>query len=144
MPEGPVAGELIGRRGPATTPAFFYTLPPCRVIDTRGAQGSLAGPALGAGEQRTFVIAGACGIPGGAPSVSVNVTITSPTAGGFLTLAPGGQPMPLTSTINYAADATRANNAILGLARDGSGSFVVVNESVGTVQLILDVNGYFQ
>jgi hypothetical protein len=52
--------------------------------------------------------------------------------------------MPLTSTINYAAGQTRTNNAILGLARDGSGSFVVLNESVGTVQLILDVNGYFQ
>ncbi|HXO41570.1 MAG TPA: hypothetical protein VN999_08990, partial [Thermoanaerobaculia bacterium] len=53
-------------------------------------------------------------------------------------------PLPLMSTIDYAAGQTRANNAILGLARDGSGSFVVLNESLGTVQLMLDVNGYFQ
>ncbi|HXO27375.1 MAG TPA: hypothetical protein VOA80_08540 [Thermoanaerobaculia bacterium] len=129
---------------PATTPAFFYTLAPCRVLDTRGAQGSLGGPALGAGEKRTLVIAGVCGIPGGAPSVSVNVTITGAAAAGFLTLAPGGQPLPQTSAIDYAAGQTRANNSILGLARDGSGSFVVLNQSVGTVQLIVDVNGYFQ
>ena len=129
---------------PGATPSFFYTSSPCRVIDTRGAPGSLAGPALGAGERRTFVIAGACGIPGSALAVSVNVTVTGPAAAGFLTLAPGGQPLPLASTINFAAGDTRANNATLGLARDGSGGIVVLNGSAGTVQLILDVNGYFQ
>jgi alpha-tubulin suppressor-like RCC1 family protein len=129
---------------PATTTAFFYTLPPCRVVDTRGAPGNLAGPELGPGEQRTFTIAGACGISGTALSLSVNLTVTAPTAPGFLTLAPGGQPLPSTSTINYSAGQTRANNAILGLAPDGSGTLVVRNSSLGAVQLIVDVNGYFE
>jgi hypothetical protein len=122
----------------------FFTLTPCRVIDTRGAAGALGGPALSATAQRTFAVAEVCGIPTGATAVSANITITGPTAAGFLTLAPAGQPLPLASTINFAAADTRANNAVLRLSADGSGSFVVLNGGPGTVQLIVDVNGYFE
>jgi pseudomonalisin len=128
----------------ANRSGYFYTLLPCRIIDTRNPPGSLAGPALQPGSLRTFAVIGACGVPPTAAAISVNVTITGPTAGGYLTLAPGGQALPLTSTINFRAGQTRANNAVLGLARDASGTFVVLDGSAGTVNFILDVNGYFQ
>ena len=121
----------------------FYTLAPCRVIDTRNPDGSLGGPALAGGASRTFAIANQCGIPASATSVSTNVTITGPTAQGHLTFNPAGTPPPLVSTINYRAGQTRANNAILLLG--AAGDFVVsCGQASGTVDFILDVNGYFQ
>ena len=80
----------------------------------------------------------------GAKAVSLNVTVTGATNGpGFLTLYPGGTTRPLASTINYAAGATRANNAItpLGAAADVA---IHCQQGSGTVQGIVDVNGYFQ
>src|SRR5262249_8103078 len=58
----------------------FYTLAPCRVVDTRGAPGPMGGPALVANGERTFVIAGQCGIPATARVVAFNFTVTEPTA----------------------------------------------------------------
>ena len=127
--------------GPACS-NVFYTLTPCRVIDTRNPNGPLSGPALVGGAGRTFTIANQCGIPADAISVSANVTITNPTAQGHLTFNPAGLPLPLVSTINFRAGLTRANNAILVLG--ASGDFVVSCAGSGTVDFILDVNGYFQ
>jgi hypothetical protein len=121
----------------------FFTVTPCRVLDTRRPNGSLGGPALSAGGARTFVIAGQCGIPSSALSVSVNVTITGPTSGGFLTIYPAGSPVPPSSTINYAAGQTRANNAVPLLGASGDIT-VACGQPSGTVQFILDVTGYFQ
>ena len=123
---------------------FFYTVAPCRIVDTRGPLGGLGGPALEAGSLRTLVVTGTCGVPATAKSLSINVTVTNVTAGGYLTLTGGGQAVPLTSTINFSAGQTRANNAIVGLATDGSGTYLVRNGSAGTLDFILDVNGYFR
>jgi hypothetical protein len=121
----------------------FFTVTPCRVLDTRSPNGPLGGPALSAGGARTFVIAGQCGIPSSARSVSVNVTITGPTSGGFLTIYPAGAPIPPTSTINFAAGQTRANNAVLSLGPAGDIT-AASGQSSGTVHFILDVTGYLQ
>jgi hypothetical protein len=78
-----------------------------------------------------------------ARAISVNLTVTQPTALGFLTLFPGGGTPPATSTINYSAGQTRANNAtvLLGAAGDLS---VFCGQFGGTAQMIVDVNGYFE
>jgi len=130
---------------PAFQGAKFYTLPPCRVVDTRNPAGPLGGPALAASATRDLVVSAAsCGVPSGAWAVSVNATITSPSAPGYLTLYPGDAAAPLASTINFAPGQTRANNAVLPLASDFSGKIRVTNGSTGAVHFILDVNGYFQ
>jgi len=122
----------------------FYTVTPCRVLDTRGPTGALGGPALQPSATRIFVVAGTCGLPAAARSVSVNVTVTNPATPGHLILFPGIGSAPLASTINFVPGRTRANNAVVALASDGSGSIAVKNGSAGTVDLVLDVNGYFQ
>jgi len=104
----------------------------------------MGGPSLVAGANRSFTLAGQCGIPAGARAVSVNVTVVQATAGpGFLTLYPGGTSLPVASTINYKASQTRGNNAILPL---GSAGDIVVwcGQSGGTANMVIDVNGYFQ
>jgi hypothetical protein len=125
---------------------FFYTVLPCRVVDTREAPGPSGGPALGPNATRTFpVTGGPCGIPPGAKAVSANVIAVRPVAAGHLAVCPGdAASAPLVSTINFSPGQNRANNAVLRLAVDGTGTIKVKNASAGTVDFVLDVNGYFQ
>lgn len=128
---------------PVPAATSFYPLTPCRIVDTRNVNGPLGGPALAAGATRLFTVTGVCGIPANATSISVNVTITSPTLAGWLALYPGNGSWPGVSNINFSAGQTRANNAVVFLATDGSGQVAVRNGSNGAVHFILDVNGYF-
>lgn len=126
----------------AATALSFYTLTPCRLADTRGANGPLGGPALQPGAVRPFTLTGICGVPVTAKALSLNVTVTQPNAPGFLTLYPGGQLTPPTSAINFSGGQTRANNAVLPL-EDGTGILQIYSAG-GSAHVILDVNGYFQ
>jgi Leucine-rich repeat (LRR) protein len=120
----------------------YYTVTPCRVYDSRDP--GLGGPTPpAAGTYMVVVLAGHCGISATATAVSVNVTVVSPTAGGHLRLYPSGTPRPTTSSVNYAASQTRANNAVVSLGADGSLT-VYVNQPSGTTHLVIDVNGYFE
>ncbi len=128
--------------GAAPAPGF-YTVSPCRMIDTRNPIGANGGPALTSGD-RTFILTGRCGIPAGAKAVALNLSVTLPTGAGALRLFPTGIPLPGTAAINFGTNQTRTNNAILGLDANG-GLTVQTDLSAGaTVQMILDVNGYFQ
>src|SRR5580693_34303 len=120
----------------------FYTVPPCRVLDTRGAAGAFGAPALAAGGNRAFALAGQCGISTRAVAVAANVTVVNPLQGGNLSFAGVGAPAPPTSTINFNAGQVRANNAVLGLGTAG-GVEVFPTLGGGTVDLVIDVGGYF-
>ena len=124
--------------------ASFHTLAPCRLVDTRSADGPLGGPALAGGATRSFSLAGVCGVPESARAVSLNVTVTQPVASGSLSLFPGGTSLPTASAISFGAGRTRANNSLMALAADGSGTLSVQNASAGSAHLILDVNGWFE
>jgi hypothetical protein len=99
---------------------------------------------LFASARRNFTVTNLCGIPTTARAISVNVTVTAPTAPGFVSLFPGNGLTPQTSNINFFAGQTRANSAVVLLATDGAGTLAVLNGAPGTVDFILDVNGYFQ
>jgi hypothetical protein len=124
---------------PGPPVAGFYTLTPCRLADTRDA----SGPALQAGSTRVFVMVGACGISAEADAIAVNVTVTQPTAQGHVTIYPLGVALPTTSTINYSAGQTRANNAIVQVGANGSIA-VTCGQLTGTTHFIIDVIGYFR
>jgi hypothetical protein len=131
--------------GPPAPGFDFFTVTPCRVVDTRNPDGPLGGPAIPTSGSRTFTITGGtCGVPSTAKAVSVNVTVTGTAGSGFLTLYPSNQSMPATSTINFQAGQTRGNNAVLQLATDASGGLSVANGSGGAVHVLIDVNGYFE
>lgn len=133
---------------PTPTPSgatTFFTVTPCRLVDTRGAAGPLGGPALGAGASRTFTLTGSCGVPAGTQTVSANVTIVSPAAGGDVVIYPATLVSPpAVSTVSFRAGRTRANNAHLFLSSDGTGRVTVRNNTNGSLNLILDVNGYYR
>jgi uncharacterized protein (DUF1800 family) len=146
-----IAGLLVAAAaalGPAVAaaagaPLRFYTVRPCRAVDTRGSVGPNGGPALVAGAARTFVLAGQCGISPTASAVSVNLTVTGSTAAGFVALYPDGSAFPGVSTINFRTGQTRANSGVASLGPAGGVTALLGQAAGTTTNLILDVNGYF-
>jgi hypothetical protein len=136
-PQATASVQVTSRKG-------FYTLTPCRLVDTRlGIGPAAAAPSLAAQTSRLFDVTGKCGLPPTAKALSLNVTVVDPGARGHFRLYPADEPMPLASTINFGAWQTRANNTILRLAADGSG-LKVFNGTSSTANVIIDVNGWFE
>jgi hypothetical protein len=131
---------------PAPTPAAaasYYTVTPCRLVDTRGPTGSSGGPALAANTDRGFPVTGRCGVPATATAVALNVTVTQGSAAGNLNLYPAGQAAPVTSSVNYGPGATRANSGVFLLSTAGQLA-VLCRQASGSAHVLLDVAGYFQ
>lgn len=126
---------------------LFWSLAPCRLLDTRGTTGTFGGPAIGAAgtPDRSFPLAdGVCGVPVDAIALSVNVTVVTPNAAGDLLVYPGDVADPGAATsVAFSPGKTRAAMTILTLAGDDHGTVKVRNRAPGTVELIVDVNGYF-
>jgi hypothetical protein len=121
----------------------YYTVPPCRLLDTRG---SGQGGPLVSGAPRVFPVTGACGIPADAVAISVNATVVTPPGPGYLTLYPGNGAMPLAATITFKTGITLSNNTLVALASDASGTLGAQSlvGGGGGVDLVIDVVGYFR
>jgi photosystem II stability/assembly factor-like uncharacterized protein len=133
------AGSVGAWQLGATVPRDLYTVVPCRVFDSRLGEGR----PLGAGSTTSVPVAGRCGVPAGAAAVALNVTVTSPTGQGHLTLHADDTLLPGTSTVNYSPGQTRASNAVVGLGATGALD-VFVGQQSGEAHVIVDVSGYFQ
>jgi len=132
-----LGAEALAQSGPYQ----YYAVTPCRFLDTRNTNP----PVLTNFGTRAVNIIGKCGIPAGAAAATINVAITQPTNSGYLILYPYGITQPLVSTINFAAEDTLANGAIVPLTAGPTNNISVYSELYGggTVHLILDVTGYF-
>jgi hypothetical protein len=141
--EGPFTLSIAGTGcNLVTPPTQYHTVTPCRLIDTRGPDGPFGGPALAAGANRTFTVAGSCGVPANATAVFLNATIVSPTVTGNLRIFPTGAPVPTVSALNFSADQVRGNNGVYSL--DAQGRFDIrLAQASGTAHLVVDVAGYF-
>jgi hypothetical protein len=124
----------------------FFSLAPCRVVDTRLAPAPGGGPALPANTTRAFPVRGVCGVPLDAKAVTLNVTAVNAGAVGDFRIYPADAPVPNTSTINFAAGKTRANNAVVVLGTFGE--IAVQNDmppsATATAHVVIDVSGYFK
>ena len=114
----------------------YDPLVPARILDTRNTV------ALAPGEAREVQITGLGGVPGsGVDAVVMNTTITEPGDIGYLTVYPAGTSRPLASNLNWLANQTVPN---LVIVRVGTGGMVVLyNGSSASVQVVLDVAGWF-
>jgi uncharacterized protein (DUF1800 family) len=137
-----IGGILLAWSAPGEAAIRYYTVTPCRVVDTRDA--SLGGPApLAGGVPRSFTLAGKCGTSPTASGLILNLTVTQPTSAGFVTLYPGGVAVPPTSTINFRTAFTRANNSIVRVGPGGVLNAVAGMAAGTTVHIIVDIAGYF-
>jgi V8-like Glu-specific endopeptidase len=109
---------------------------PVRILDTRE-----QGDAIGAGEELELRVAGAHGVPAGATAVAMNVTVTRPTSGGFLTVYPAGSDRPDASNLNFTPGQTVPNMVVAKLGANGS---VRLFNSHGASHVIVDVTSYFE
>jgi hypothetical protein len=134
--------NAVGRVLAGTPAGSFFTLPPCRLADTRDPDGPRGGPALAAGVERLFPVAGVCGVPATATAVSVNVTVTQPGSDGHVTLYPAGTPVPGAPTVHFRNGQTRAGNAVVALGAPGAIA-ATAGHAAGTVHLVIDTAGYF-
>ena len=122
----------------ATPGMTFHPIPAHRALDTRDGTGGWPGP-LVAGSPRTLDAAG-LGVPATAKAVMVNVTATNPTAASFLTVYTSGSSQPATSNLNFTGGDTIANLVTARLDPDGQ---LVFANAAGSVDLVIDVEGYF-
>jgi hypothetical protein len=141
-PSGAAIGSPQGT-GRIYDPGAFFTVTPCRVVDTRNAAGPRGGPALNGNSSRTFTLRGVCGIPATAAAVAINVVVTQPTAAGNLRVYPAAASLPNASVINYRPGQTRANSALVSLSATGQLA-VRCDQATGTTHFILDVTGYYE
>lgn len=125
----------VSERTPFDEFGAFHAVTPDRVLDTRDPLDP-----MGPGETITVPVAGLGDVPADAVAVAVNVTVTSPTAEGWLTVWPAGDSMPPTSTINFVPGQTVANAATLRLGVDGE---VSINNSAGSTHVVVDVAGWY-
>lgn len=148
----PPAGTVAGPYVPVVTIADdettgldgFYTLPPCRLVDTRGPAGPGGAPRLDAGTIRVFPASGRCGIPPEATALALNVTVVGAASPGYLTLYEAGAARPLTSTLNFLPGENRCNNAVIPLAGFPRALAVYGGFGTGSTDVVIDVTGYFR
>ncbi|MER5635694.1 right-handed parallel beta-helix repeat-containing protein [Kitasatospora sp. NPDC002227] len=110
---------------------------PTRLLDTRDGIG-----AVKAGQTLDLQVAGVAGVPAtGVTAVTLNVTVTAPTAPGFLTAYPHGRQLPTASNLNWTANTTIANLVTVPVV-DGKVSFYAGGPA-GSTHVIADLAGYY-
>ncbi len=127
---------------PAVT--SYRSLDPARLLETRPGLTTIDGRFVGAGIRPAgtvteLQVANRGGVPAGASTVVLNVTVTEATQSGYLTVYPCGIAPPLASNLNYSINSTTAVAVIAEVSSDGT--VCILNS--GATQLVVDVNGYF-
>ncbi len=137
------SGSVTQIVNPVPQALQFVTLPPCRIVDTRNANGTFGGPPIPANSARSFPLSQSgnpCNIPSDAVAYSLNVTVVPITTLSYLTIWPTGEGQPTVSTLNSLDGRIKANAVIIPAGTsNGSVSVFVTN----TTNVVLDINGYF-
>jgi hypothetical protein len=105
------------------------------LLDTREGIGKLGG-----GQTLDLQVAGRGGVSDNPEAVALNVTVTGPTAGSFLTVWPSGEPRPFASSVNMVPGQTVPN---MVLARVGTNGMVSIYNNTGSTDVVVDVLGCF-
>jgi hypothetical protein len=156
-PPGPPAGgvehvvatDSLGSSSATSAASGFLYIPlsdytplsPFRILDTRGPPQNRIGQNATRIVQVTGVLGtGTTPVPSNAVAVVINVTEVNGTAGSLLTVYPTGTPQPKASNLNFAAGTVTPNLVTVTLG--GSGQVSIYN-SLGSVNVLVDVEGYF-
>lgn len=137
-------GDGITNSVDVTLAGTTYTkFGPTRLLDTRKGigTGGVIAPIPANGGTIKLEIAGNSGIAADAWAVAANITVTGAKAQGYITAYPDGTTPAALSSVNFTADQNVANTAVVSVGDDGS--IVLANHSAGTVDVIVDVSGYF-
>jgi hypothetical protein len=118
----------------------FTPVTPCRIVDTRNADGSFGGPSVAAQTLRNFVIPdSSCAIPSTAGAYSLSIAVVPTTTLGYITVWPTGQAQPDVATLTSLDGRIRSNAAIVPGGTGGAISVFATDQT----DVIVDINGYF-
>jgi uncharacterized repeat protein (TIGR01451 family) len=130
---------------PPPQPLHFYTLTPCRALDTR-----LTGVNLTESNRpQVYQLSGVCHVPASAVAVAVNVTLVGATTALKVQGYPGDLAPPcIADTVIAPVGGTIAGFAVLRLATSGAGTLaflmtITPPADEGQTDLLLDLSGYF-
>ena len=138
-----VVFDVLGYYADAGGPFGGRFLPagPERILDTRYGTGGVPAAPVGPDATLRFRVTDRAGVPAsGVTGVVMNMTATSPTTGGWLTVHPGDVPRPDASNLNFAAGTTIANLVTVRVPADG---WVALHNASGHTHVIADVVGYY-
>jgi hypothetical protein len=121
------------------TSGLYNPVNPLRVLGTLA-----VGASIGPGVSRAVTVAGVDGVPADASAVVANVTAAGSNSPGFLTVFPApasGTPAPpLASNVNFVTGQVIPNRVIIPVGSNGQ---IEVYNSSGTVNVDVDLNGYY-
>jgi hypothetical protein len=128
-----------GGTGSSLTP-----LTPLRILDTRNGTGGFSVP-VGPNQSIALQVAGVGAIPSMAAAIPpkaviLNVTVTGPTSGSYLTVWPDGVGRPNTSDLNFVPGGTIPNLVVVQVGATGKVDFY---NAAGSVHVIADVMGWY-
>ncbi|HEU5355309.1 MAG TPA: S53 family peptidase [Actinocrinis sp.] len=127
-----VAGYFLGDK----TGQVYHAVGPDRIVDTKTGLGTATAGTLAANATLNLPI------PADATAILANLTVASPTAGGNLTAYPSTlSSVPPVSNLNWQGGQQAVPN--LGIVRTGGAGVKFVNQSSGSIRLIVDLGGYF-
>jgi len=126
---------------PASNGLNFYTLNPCRLVDTQHTVGTFGGPTMTGGATRSFSLPlASCGLPSPeAQAYSLSITAIPQGVLGYLSTWPTGTNQPVVSTLNAWKGQAVANAALVPAGTNGAVSVFVTSTS----DVIIDTAGYF-
>lgn len=131
----PTAGGGSARPTSTSTDGQLLALPsPVRVLDSRNATGTSKG------RKRGDVVLDLSGrVPDGATAAVLNVTVTNPSARGYVVAYPSGSSVPGTSNVNFAPAQTQANEVVVPVPANRKVVLRVVNADA---HVVADLVGY--
>lgn len=137
--------DVTGYFVAGTSGLRFVPLNPARLMDTRpiGVLSALSGP-FSMGTARTFDVTGHWGVPAGAAAISANLTVIEQSRSGNVSVTTTPDDEPDTSTISFPSSGTRSNGFVVALDVDGDAAATFRSTGAGTVNLIIDMSGYFE
>jgi hypothetical protein len=120
--------------------ANYVPLTPYRILDTR-----VTGGALGPGGIRSLQVTGvgSSPIPPTATAAVLNVTEVSGSALSLLTVFPFNTSRPNASNLNFTAHTVIANLVTVTLGAQSGQGWVNIYNALGSVNVLVDVEGYF-
>ena len=147
---GIAVGAHFASGADADDEVVYVPIEPCRLLNTRPALN--VGPRdtpLPEGEAVVFGVHEAddvnslCEIPDTATAINVNATIVNPTRDSDLRFYPAdATEAPNVSTLNFVAEQRATPNGAT-ITLDDDGEFAALNK-FGTVDLVMDITGYFR
>jgi hypothetical protein len=152
------AGSARAEESTEDGPFHYFTVKPCRLLDTR--RGDQGGPLVtdravagGSTADRLFQVRRLCRIPDDARAVALNITVAARNQSffGHLVAYPANLALPDTSNVNFSPTTAIANFAVVQLGPhvpDLAVHVFLADRDIpslgGPVELTIDAVGYFK